>query len=1302
MDALGRYRRDTRGDAAHRLRGDDLTRAVTLEALSEVIREQRGDGADKSTVPTPTEYFASLMTALQGPRGPQRNTLLFLLSMVIGAVPASVMRLKGEACLGSLTSILRQESDASVDNGEDDPKAVRYCISAIGAVLAALEPSAATWDRAKNNQGLLLLFNTVADPRPKVRKVAKQALVGVLKGQAPNPAPFKTVCQAAYKALKSATVSDCSQVMMLLAFLELSLADMARFAPAKELAAVASAMCKTVRLGHITLSTTAFRCVCILVKSISSNDDTVSPEKKMAEIEPVISKLVDISEDPVSLKFVVNDPKLCVAWIAALQASEAGLYRVSSAAEKLSSKLPQVAKALMTCITSGLALAVTSEVPPMGLAQVTIPTGSLAHIIRTEGAIEQQPELVLKVMEVIEPLFSAQFEDSWPITLDIIRGYFESRAGSSSKSSAVVLKKEHEWVKKLVSIRESAIDSVTGMDKKDLVLRWKGAVERAVGAAIAGLGVESALQAAPLRGDDPNMKGILPLRSWLLPILRESASSGAATTSLEYFRTDILPIAQECEELSHAKNMGKNSSKMLVTRAMQLWSLFPSFCTNASDVATPEGFTALAPLLGQTLQDERFPELTEYICVGLRALILHVEGNAEDEKAVGQFAQNFMPLLFNKYDELICEEATERADFVHKLVAAYSIVAPKELTNTLFRQLLEQLLVATTAIRESSEKDEKREEKQQQQQQRLQQKSNYADREEDNSSDEEADEESEEENEIEMEDDLDDENRRKTHILSSLALAVVPVLEDESITMLFRCIKPFLEDEDDAILQKRGYRVFEAILQNQVAWVLERREELMELMRNSFFASNASSKTSRLKCIGHIVDAFQSEQSNLSIEKVTEMVADIISEVVLCTKETNKKARAACFKLLVNIPNCLAHVYEQEGGKRSDGVRQCFHLVVAALAAKTPHMQSAALNSLCRLFGEFGTEEDLQQDFIEISEAGLLMLQEKSREVAKSAISFAKVICIRLPVETVKQLLPDILNALLPWSLDSKNRFSTRIRVVFERLTKRVGDEAILETGIIPSDHKVINYIRKRAAYKKRLNERQQTNENPRDRRDRRGGAPNNDDDNDDDDEDEDEDGGARQRGKRKRGRHVEATEEDIVMDENEEAIDLLGASALGRVKRGAKKKQAGGDDDMGGFKVANDGRIVVPGEQLDDGPANKNGNGSDDDDDGMGSGKRRRVRYESDDEDESGKRDRAKREQADKRQHRPAGAEFKAKNAGGDVKKKASKFEPYAYIALDPKMLNKRRKHESSRQFRGIGGKKFQVKVNNKNKKKN
>eukprot|EP01104_Vermistella_antarctica_P013122 TRINITY_DN392_c0_g2_i1.p2 TRINITY_DN392_c0_g2~~TRINITY_DN392_c0_g2_i1.p2 ORF type:complete len:154 (+),score=64.21 TRINITY_DN392_c0_g2_i1:670-1131(+) len=82
----------------------------------------------------------------------------------------------------------------------------------------------------------------------------------------------------------------------------------------------------------------------------------------------------------------------------------------------------------------------------------------------------------------------------------------------------------------------------------------------------------------------------------------------------------------------------------------------------------------------------------------------------------------------------------------------------------------------------------------------------------------------------------------------------------------------------------------------------------------------------------------------------------------------------------------------------------------------------------------------------------------------------------------------------------------------------------------------------------------------------------------------------------------------------------------------------------------------------------------------------------DSDDEDEGGGKGRRGQHHENKKggnvsrkqslQH--SGTDFKSKKGSGDTRKKG-KLEPYAYVKLDPAMLNKRHRHKGEDQYKGI-----------------
>lgn len=121
-------------------------------------------------------------------------------------------------------------------------------------------------------------------------------------------------------------------------------------------------------------------------------------------------------------------------------------------------------------------------------------------------------------------------------------------------------------------------------------------------------------------------------------------------------------------------------------------------------------------------------------------------------------------------------------------------------------------------------------------------------------------------------------------------------------------------------------------------------------------------------------------------------------------------------------------------------------------------MVSAAVMALARLTFEFASE--LQVIAAELLRPVCTLLQSKAREVIKAALGFLKVVALRVPVDLVSPHLPLIVNGVLVWAKDSKNKFKLKVRRLIERLCKRCGYEAVAAAWP-DSDEQLLTAVRK-------------------------------------------------------------------------------------------------------------------------------------------------------------------------------------------------------------------------------------------------
>jgi ribosomal RNA-processing protein 12 len=118
-------------------------------------------------------------------------------------------------------------------------------------------------------------------------------------------------------------------------------------------------------------------------------------------------------------------------------------------------------------------------------------------------------------------------------------------------------------------------------------------------------------------------------------------------------------------------------------------------------------------------------------------------------------------------------------------------------------------------------------------------------------------------------------------------------------------------------------------------------------------------------------------------------------------------------------------------------------------------------------------------------------------------------------------------------------------------------------------------------------------------------------------------------------------------------------------------------DSDAGVMEFDEMGRLVVPDDsEVAFGEGDKGvANNEDGEDEIAVPSKRQRV---SKFENAKVARDQAHKQKSKNKQAQPLGAAYKSRKAGGDVKKKGQKYEPYAYVPLDGKSYTKKNRRDT------------------------
>lgn len=396
----------------------------------------------------------------------------------------------------------------------------------------------------------------------------------------------------------------------------------------------------------------------------------------------------------------------------------------------------------------------------------------------------------------------------------------------------------------------------------------------------------------------------------------------------------------------------------------------------------------------------------------------------------------------------------------------------------------------------------------------------------------------------------------------------------------------------------------------------------------------------------------------------------VLPEVLVSLKDANAKNRDAGYQLLLS----LAARKERQGFLQA---------ITAALGAETSHMRSAAVMALSRVIFEFAWEDATILEILpSLLRTVLVLIDENSREVIKSTIGFIRISVAAIPPEQLQPLLPELVGGLLHYH-KAKSRFRSKIKIIIKKLVRLFGYEALLEY-VPDTETRLISHIRK-------LDEREERKKAMRKEK-----APDAEgfDKMLDSDEEDSDDGrtfvtgatgftrfGATSRGSVAMSRGTKKTsttarskvraETNVSLAEQDgNPIDMLGS----KFGQQAAFDDSESDSD-GAMEFDDSGRLIVHEEEQ---------SGNEELEENVN--KRRRV-----DEVDDRKRAEGGNVKRRQRQKKDLGASYKSKKAGGDVKRKNQRFEPYAYVPLDGKSYSKKNRRNAVDQMSSVvrkGGK--------------
>ncbi|XP_058399637.1 RRP12-like protein isoform X2 [Diceros bicornis minor] len=709
-------------------------------------------------------------------------------------------------------------------------------------------------------------------------------------------------------------------------------------------------------------------------------------------------------------------------------------------------------------------------------------------------------------------------------------------------------------------------------------------------------------------------------RSWLLPVIRDHVRE----TRLGFFTTYFLPLATTLKsramDLTHAGSTVE--SKIYDTLQWQIWTLLPGFCTRPTDVAT--AFKGLARTLGTAISER--PDLRVTVCQGLRTLITKGCEAEADRAEVSRFAKNFLPILFNLYGQPVAAgdtPAPRRA--VLETIKTYLTITEPQLVNSFLEKASEKVLDPASS------------------------------------------------------------DFTRLSVLD-LVVALAPHADEAAISKLYSTIRPYLESKAHGV-QKKAYRVLEEVCASPqgpgARFVQSHLDDLKKTLLDSLRSTSSPAKRPRLKCLIHIVKKLSAEHE--------EFIAALVPEVILCTKEVSVGARKNAFALLVE----MGHAFLRFGPNQEDALQRFLVLIYPGLVGPVT-MVSCSILALTHLLFEFkglmgtNTVEQLLENVC-------LLLASRTRDVVKSALGFIKVAVVVMDVAHLAKHVQLVMEAIGKLSDDMRRHFRMKLRNLFTKFIRKFGFELV--KGLLPEEHhKVLVNIRKAEARAKRhraLNQAAVEEEDEEEEEAVQGKGDSIEEilaDSEDDDGEEEE----RSRGKEQRKLARQRSRAWLKEGGGDEPLNFLDPKVAQRVLATQPGPSRGKKKDHG-FKVSADGRLIIR-EKEDDNAKTEEEEGTKGEDEemadlteetGVRSKKHQKLKHQKEADDEELEMP-PQYQAGGSGIHRPVpkkatpGAEYKAKKAKGDVKKKG-RLDPYAYIPLNRTKLNRRKKVKLQGQFKGL-----------------
>lgn len=834
--------------------------------------------------------------------------------------------------------------------------------------------------------------------------------------------------------------------------------------------------------------------------------------------------------------------------------------------------------------------------------------------ILSPSLFELDGKVLSNIMDDFEKGLSFKYQNAWGYICNII-GTLMEHIGKQAPNLV------SRFIEILKNLRE-------GYNTKFL-----GDIDSALSKAIKFIGPEVILSIVPIQQD---LLGSTQFaHDWLLPLLRDNIEK----SELGIFKKHFVPLANAIEIKMKKMEKEKKAKLVKLYSAIynQIWSLLPSFCRKPTDIGLFN--IEFAKLINKKIMENA--NIRGHCLAALRNLI-----TTTSEKELGtikSFAKRYLASFFQLYTNPdINGSGTEDGARIYETARVYLTITNEEVRNHYCLEII---------------------------------------------------------NNLKGFDKLDENNVKTRNYLLDLLLLFIPYLKSaEEIKLIYQdiilpAIQKLNNKPNEKSSLKKVYRLVQEICSNEHCkeFISSLNIDVIKMLIGLFESSPDQIKYLPVNSISILC-----EKGIIQLEKKN--INDILKVIIDCVATGRKKCKKAGFTLLINLPSYF--------NNNTTFVQQS---LVNLISIFNKDLKPAEILVLGRGILELNQEElanDVRSKLFQF----LDLLKNEQRSIVKAVFQILNLWIKTTNKEELSHSVYNIVISLNTLSENHKKAFRREVKIILSKLVRKFGYDMI--SRFVPEVYsKVLRNIRKLEARKARSKNSNEVDDDESEitttttHKSTKSMTDILSDDSDSDDlyEDDNRTQASSRRSKKKRSQTFIEERAD-----EEEILDLMAPDINKRIhSSNPLRNNSSRSTKKEPFPMTEDGKLIIDFKDSrgskrkrdddDDVDEDLDENNEDDDDrltmtnvsrtsKTSKSSKISKVSKMS--KTSKASQDRASYKHGGKGIHRPikkrktgikgvkTGEEFKAKKAGGDIKRKDGP-DPFAYVPLNGALLNRRKKNK-------------------------